>query len=151
MNAKRHQLLRVAVKALGMCEADYRALLRDYGGVDSATRLTEHGFDQVMARLRQLGFTSSKRHAGYGERAGMASAGQIELIRSLWSKVADNPTEADLNRWIEGHFIGGVSSLRFLTAQGASKVIGALRSWEARRASQISAGQSVARDAPDAL
>lgn len=44
MNANRIKLVQVARKALALDEEAYRAILREYGGVDSATALDDRSF-----------------------------------------------------------------------------------------------------------
>lgn len=130
--AKRVQLIQVARKALGLDEDSYRAILRDYGGAESATALDDRGFAMVMDRFRHLGFVSDKRKAAYSpnDRQGMASAAQIALIRELWGKLSRDGTDAALDKWI-GRF--GVSALRFVDAERARRIVGALKAWEARK------------------
>ena len=56
--AKRVKLVQVARKALALDDEAYRAILRDYGGVDSAKALDEHRFAKVM----DLPSERSRRH-----------------------------------------------------------------------------------------
>lgn len=132
---KRVRLVQVARKALSLDDEAYRAILRDHGGVDSATALTNVGFDRVMDRFRYLGFVSDKRKASFSanDRIGMATASQIALIRELWSKLSRNGSEAALNKWISRF---GVDALRFADADRAQRILGALRVWERRTATQ---------------
>lgn len=129
---KRVKLVQVARKALALDDEAYRAILRDYGGVDSAKALDEHRFAKVMDRFRYLGFISDKRKAAFrpNDRDGMASAAQITLIRELWAKLSRDGTEAALNKWISRF---GVDALRFVDAERARRIVGALRAWEARK------------------
>jgi phage gp16-like protein len=133
--AKRVQLVQVARKALGLDEEAYRAILRDYGGVDSATALDDRGFGMVMDRFRYLGFVSDKRKAAFrpNDRIGMASAAQVTLIRELWAKLSRDGSEAALNKWISRF---GVSALRFADADRARRIVGALKAWERRKVIQ---------------
>lgn len=133
MNAKRLQLVQVARKALGLDEDAYRAILRDYGGVASARALDDRGFDRVMDRFRYLGFVSDKRKASFsvGNRPGMATAAQIAMIRKLWTKLSRDGSDAALDQWISRF---GVDALRFVDAPRAQRILGALRAWEARKA-----------------
>ena len=137
MSGKRVKLIQVARKALALDEDAYRAILRDHGGVDSATALDDRGFDRVMDRFRYLGFVSDKRKASFSpnDRIGMASAAQIALIRDLWGKVSTDGTPAALDKWINRF---GVSALRFVDDRTATRIIGALRGWEARLATLAS-------------
>lgn len=132
MNANRIKLVQVARKALALDEEAYRAILREYGGVDSATALDDRSFARVMDRFRHLGFVSDKRAAAFSahNRHGMATAAQIEMIRDLWAANTGSIDDGALNRWLERHF--HISALRFLPRAKAHKVIGALRTWAAR-------------------
>ena len=68
----------------------------------------------------------------YGERPGMASFAQIELIRELWREIHRERTCDDeaLAGWLRKY--QKVDSLRFLTAPAARKVITAFMAWKAR-------------------
>lgn len=146
MNTKRIMLVQVARKALALDEEAYRAILRNYGGVESATALDDRSFARVMDRFRHLGFVSDKRAAAFSahNRHGMATAAQIEMIRELWAANTGSADEGGLNHWLERHF--RISALRFLPRAKAHKVIGALRTWEARM--KAKAGDEVATSQP---
>lgn len=133
--AKRVQLVQIARKALALDEEAYRAILRDYGGVDSATALDDRGFGLVMDRFRYLGFVSDKRKAAFrpNDRIGMASAAQVTLIRELWAQLSRDGSEAALSKWISRF---GVSALRFADADRARRIVGAMKAWETRKANQ---------------
>lgn len=134
----RHKVLAVARKQLGMDEADWRAILSEWGGVTSARDLDDAGFDRVMARLRQLGFVSDHWQAGHGDRADRATPHQLRLIRELWQEGAVDPTEAHLRAWLLKTF--KISDLRFATPRMARGAIAALKKMQARRALQRRAG-----------
>jgi hypothetical protein len=114
----------VAKKQLNLAEADYRAILLNHGGVESARDLDDPGFNAMMDRFRELGFVSTARKAGFGARDGMASPGQVAKIHALWKQWAADPSEANLNHFLEHRF--GVSALRFLPATKTRAVITAL-------------------------
>lgn len=128
------KLLRVAKAALDLDEETYRGILASYGGASSAKALDGRGFDDVMDRFRALGFVSDARRAKggtYGERFNMATPRQLGMIQSLFEEVADNPTADHLTAWLEHSH--KVSSLRFVTATKAGKLIAALKAWKARK------------------
>jgi hypothetical protein len=129
--ASKLALLQVAKSRLGLTEDDYRAILENYGGSRSARGLDGRGFDAVMDRFRALGFTSTARARSYGERAGMASPGQVATVRKLWGDWADDPSEANLNAFIQR--TAKVSALRFLDAPSAGAVITALKAMVERK------------------
>jgi len=122
-------LVHVAVRQLGLGEEDYRAVLSKAAGVTKASELDARGFDAVLDHLRRLGFVSAHRKRSYGARLGMATDGQVRLIRELWAEVSGNLPEPQLNAWLQ-HF--GISALRFATKDKAAKVIAALKAWKAR-------------------
>jgi hypothetical protein len=132
ISAGQCKLIHVARRQLQLTEDDYRAILDGYGGVASARDLDHEGFDRVMAYFNQCGFVSTWKKRTFGNRPGMASPGQVDLIRKLWRAWSDNSDqEASLNRWLENKF--GISALRFLDPAGASKAITALRAMGARK------------------
>lgn len=131
MNRQCIAQIHVAKAKLGMTEDDYRALLRDYAGVESSKALDDDGFELVMFRFHELGFESAwlKRHYGY--RAGMVTPRQVALMRKLWAKYTRGQgSNAQLDRWLERTF--KVSSQRFLTRELAGKAIAALVSMASR-------------------
>jgi phage gp16-like protein len=124
-------LLAVAKKQLVLSEEDYRAILENVGGSRSAKGLDDLGFGAVMDRMRELGFTSTARQRSYGERPGFATPGQVQKIRALFRRWADDPSDANLNSFLEHKF--GVSALRFLPAAKVSGVVAALTAMVAKK------------------
>ena len=133
LNKAKLQLLHIARRELQMDEVDYRTELLRLGGVESARDLDERGFDALMDRFKQLGFTSQRDRKGFFgiSRPGMASPAQLALIVDLWKELVPNPSDASLARWLERHF--SVSAVRFLTSAKANAVIGAMRAWQKRK------------------
>lgn len=133
MTKRHHGLLHVARQRLGMSDDDWRALLHRVAGVTSSRALTPYSFDAVLAELRRLGFASTwSRNTFGGVRPGMATPGQLALIRDLWRDFTDGAgDDVSLGRFMSGK--GWPSHLRFLDGQTARKVIGALRAMLARR------------------
>ncbi|NIZ15749.1 phage protein GemA/Gp16 family protein, partial [Phaeobacter sp. HF9A] len=77
--------------------------------------------------------TKSPQKRGDYQRPGMASFAQIELIRDLWHEHTHGKAgEEQLNLWLERCW--KISSLRFLEATVAPKVITALKAMKARAA-----------------
>jgi hypothetical protein len=133
ITSRQISLLRVAVRQLGWSDDAYRAALVRIAGVTSATELDREGFEAMLGFCESRGFTPLEpRGPSFGERAGMASFAQLELIRNLWAEITRHayPGEEELNRWLLKH--SKVSSLRFLTKPQAQKVITALKAWKAR-------------------
>ena len=135
------RLVQLARKRNGMSDRRYYGMLQDWAGVVSASDLDGRGFDLVMAFLEVEGFERAPVHQaapGFGRRPGFASPEQVELIRSLWREwsgptaESDATLEAGLNAWLERYH--RASSLRFLTAAGAGKVITSLKTMKSRQA-----------------
>ncbi|RBO54524.1 regulatory protein GemA [Rhodovulum sp. BSW8] len=129
------KLLHVARRKLRLPEAAYRMVLVELAGVTSSKDLDRDGFQAVMGYFEWLGFAPTRaRGQDFGERPGMASFSQLELIRTLRVEFTrcDGAGETSLNAWLEHYW--KVSSLRFLTMADARKVITALKSMK-RRAS----------------
>lgn len=132
INEGKVRLIHVARRQLGLTEEDYRSILGLYGGVKRSAELDGPGFTAVMARFEQLGFRSTSPRRPLPARVGMASQGQSSLIRQLWAESTDDEgTEAGLGKWLEKVF--KVSSIRFVTAELAPKVISGLRSMKTKR------------------
>lgn len=131
ISSKQIALLHVAKARLGLSEDQYRDVLVQIGGVTSSTGLDQNGFSAVMGFLEWRGFTPLVPHGrNYGDRPGMATFAQIELVRDLWREYTRGGGEETLNKWLERCFT--VSSLRFLKKDTAPKVITALKAMKAR-------------------
>jgi hypothetical protein len=126
LSPKRIALLHVARRELGLSDPHYRAILAGAAGVRSSTELCELGFEAVMHQLTALGFRSTWTARTYGQRPGMATPAQVDLMRGLWREYhGADPRDAQLNRWLaKYHKIG---ALRFVDAEKAGAVLAALR------------------------
>lgn len=119
--------VQIARKKLNMSDTDYRALLQRVAGVSSSTELTQEGFALVMDEFARLGFISTARHeaAMQDRRASWAASyAQRSKIAAMWDAWKGQHDPDGLRRWLEHHH--GVSDLRFVSAEKACKVIGAL-------------------------
>lgn len=128
-------LLHVAAGKLNWDEELYRSVLVRIAGVTSSKELDREGFEAIMAFCAYCGFRPLGKDAPrYGNRPGMATFAQIELIRELWRELhrAAECDDAALAGWLLKYH--KVSSLRFLTLDGARKAIVALKSWKSRAA-----------------
>lgn len=87
-----------------------------------------------MGYFEYLGFKPlTTRGPDYGTRPDMASFAQLEFIRTLWREYTHGQAgEEELNKWLERCW--KVSSLRFMSADTAPKVITALKAMKARAA-----------------
>ncbi|WP_240335582.1 regulatory protein GemA [Pseudotabrizicola algicola] len=127
-------LIKLAVRQLKIPDDVYRTALAQFG-VTSCTEFDAEGFNAFMAWLERVGFRPmEKKGPDYGERPGMASLAQLELIRNLWNELTHHhyQTEDQLNAWLLRTF--KVSSLRFVTKPLAQKIITALKAMRQRAA-----------------
>jgi len=126
-------ILHVARAKLGWDDEMYRQVLVRIAGVTSSTELDQRGFEAVMGFCQYCGFRPlSKGAPRYGNRPGMATYAQLELVRELWREVhgtAECNDEA-LTGWLRKWF--KVDSMRFLTMEGARKAITALKAWKSQ-------------------
>lgn len=133
ITAKQVKLLHVVKAKLGWDDDTYRAVLVRIAGVTSSKELDQDGFDTLMAFAEHSGFQPLTKGAPrYGNRPGMATFAQLELIRELWREIHAQ-TECDdaaLAGWLAKY--AKISSLRFMTFDAARKVITALKAWKAR-------------------
>lgn len=135
LTRKHTSIIHVAKAQLGLTDDDYRAILQAVAGVDSSTELCDAGFEAVMYRFQQLGFESAWNRRHFGHRPGMASPGQVALIRELWADFTDGMgTDATLGKWLRRQF--KIEAVRFLPSDTARKAIGALKAMNARKATQ---------------
>ena len=133
LTRKQLGLVHVAKKQLGLEDEDYRAILRLEAGVNSARDLDAAGLEAVMWRFKELGFKHSADPSYYGDRAGMASPGQVAYIRNMWANYTDGEgTDRSLGKLLDR--VAKVSDIKFLTTGGATKAITALRAMVARKA-----------------
>ena len=128
-------ILHVAKAKLGLDDETYRQVLVRVAGVTSSKDLDYAGFQAVMGFFDYAGFRPTGIGAPrYGNRPGMASFAQLELIRELWRELH---REAEVNEealagWLLKYH--KVHSMRFLTLDAARKVITALKAWKSRAA-----------------
>jgi hypothetical protein len=126
MTRQKLAVIAVAKKSLHLSEGEYREILRDTGQVESAKDLDEYGFEAIMFRFSQMGFRSTWNQQNFGYRPGMASPRQVAMIRTLWGKFTKGQgDDKSLGQLLSNKF--GISSIRFLDADKARKVGGALK------------------------
>ena len=133
MALTRQQLaaIHVGKKALGLADDDYRAILHRVAGATSARQLDSLGFELVIEHFASLGWRPSFRRPYLGRRPGMASPGQVTLMRTLWDRYTRGEgVDLTLGKWLKRTF--GVSALQFVTAAQALKAIDALRAMVSR-------------------
>lgn len=131
-------VIQVARQQLGLTDEDYRSILNNCGGVGSSKDLCDDGFEAVMFRFSQLGFRSTWNKANFGYRTDMATPRQVAYIRNLWKEYTNGTgDDASLGKWLESKF--KVSSVRFIPANCAQKIITALKNMQGRKTTGIAA------------
>ncbi|MGQ2940593.1 MAG: regulatory protein GemA [Blastomonas fulva] len=132
-SSKRHKLLQLGRKRLALSDEAYRDILKRCAGVDSAKHIENAGFAKVMDEFRRLGFVSFARARAFdrGDLSGKASAGQVNMIKSLWLECTGDGDEAALDTFIRNKF--KIDALRFTDHSHAVKIISALRGWKASK------------------
>ena len=103
---KKKAIVHIAKEDLRLDEESYRQILKGVAGVESATQLTEEGFEKVMRRFQEMGFKGLlpdpyqpvpkgrliPSESPQGEQAMTPS--QLSFISYLLEKLG----------WEEGHF-----------------------------------------------
>ena len=86
-------ILHVAASKLGWDDDTYRMVLVRIAGVTTSNDLDQAGFEAVMGFADYCGFRPLVKGAPrYGNRPGMATFAQLELIRELWRELHDQET-----------------------------------------------------------
>lgn len=127
------KLLWTAKTKLKITDEQLRTALVQLTGCTSTRDLDADGFDVMMGLFEYLGFRPlAAKGANYGDRPGMATFGQLELIRDLWHEYTKGQAgEDELNKWLLNHW--KLSSLRFVRKDKAPKMITALKAMKARK------------------
>lgn len=128
---KQIALLHVAKRDLALADEDWRAILSQWGDVESSADLTQEGCELVLHRLKELGFRPKRPKGHLGHRRDMASPAQVALVRKLWRQYhGDDENDAHLNAWL--YRFHHVSALRFVDAKKVGDVITALKAMTSR-------------------
>lgn len=135
MTLNRRQVAKVktAIKQLELPDEIYRDMLAELG-VTSCTELDNEGADRLYGWFRQLGFRDSNDRGEQfdeADRAGMASNSQLNFLRHLWKTWAATGDLEGLPHWLERAF--GVTAVRFLDRETASKAIQGLQAMHRRK------------------
>lgn len=123
--------IKFAQRQLGLIDEEYRAILRRVAGVSSSTELTQASFASLMNEFLRLGFVSTARSEAAkqeGRAAWASSHAQRSKIVALWDAWKGRHDPEGLRHWLEKKH--GVSDLRFVSAEKARKIIGALSSFK---------------------
>ncbi|GJM12763.1 MAG: GemA protein [Pseudohongiella sp.] len=145
--------IKIAISQLGISDEDgdvesgvlstYRQMLQQLTGKTSvsAKAMTDKERGKVISHLRRQGFRASARHKNRTRPKfpGMASNGQIGLLRHLWkclieAKALNAGESASLDSWIRNKTKkyndgAGYSSVEFLPMEVARQMIEELKSW----------------------
>lgn len=135
-------IIHVAKARMGLDDTTYRDILRNHGKVESSLALDWRGYQAVMRRFKELGFSirhkkseksaesAAKKYDDLGQRPGMASPAMLRKIEAMWRDVARVPTDAALRIFLMQRF--GAGDLRFLSAAIAWRVVEALKKMQSR-------------------
>jgi hypothetical protein len=77
------KLVQIARRQAGLEEGQYRTILRSVAGVDSCTKLSQEGFEDVMAVIESCGFTDRTHGAGYWQRKSGDGSRRVWKIHQL--------------------------------------------------------------------
>lgn len=135
MKVSKSQLARIHIAKKDLCLDDtvYRQILINETGKKSAALLSYGQAKTVIEYFEAAGWKPNGRHEARGERReyrkrdGFASPRQVGMIKGLWAELSYAPKErrdGALREFMHKKF--GVSDLRFLSSEGAPKVINAL-------------------------
>ena len=103
---KKKALVHIAKEDLCLEEESYRQILKGVAGVESATRLTEEGFERVMKRFQEMGFKGLLPHPYHPVPKGrLIPSGSPQGLEAITSNQQDFISYL-LERlsWDEGHY-----------------------------------------------
>lgn len=134
MKASKGQLARIHIarKDLGLDEFVYRQILFNETGKRSAADLTYGQAKTVIEYFESAGWRPKNAspltpQRSDASRPGFASPRQKRMIQGLWTDLSYAPKDRHAGALREFmNRISGVSDLRFLSSEGAAKVISAL-------------------------
>lgn len=137
-------ILHIAKKDLALDDEVYRGILEAYAGVRSSVDLDRAGYNRVLSRFKELGFSprpKRKRFQNLSGRPGMATPAQLRKIEAMWVTVSDSTRPATtLRRFLFNRF--RTTDLRMLTTATASNVIEALKAMQQTKWGVNRGGQS---------
>lgn len=126
------KLVHVAVRKLGLEDADYRAILRRVADVDSAKDCSVPQLRRLMLEFRRLGFGDER---GQTIRANLAGHPTARKARALWISlhalgVVDDPSERALEALGKRQL--GVDRLHWADQSQGARLIEALKAMAER-------------------
>lgn len=137
--------IHIARKDLGLDELVYREVLFNETGKRSAADLTYLQAEKVLKYFEAAGWKPKVQDSGFParggiqggkQREGFASPKRLRMIEGLWADLSFAPKDrqkAALREFLWKRF--HCSDLRFLTSEGAAKVINALLAMQKGRES----------------
>jgi len=125
------RLIHVGKGQLKLEDEVYRKLLHSVTGKTSTTEMRVDQLEDVLARLKRLGFKVRVPKAK-GDQRRLAHSSQDRKIRALWLALHEagavrDPSEAALNAWVKRET--GVEALQWVDGEQASKLIEQLKRW----------------------
>ena len=126
--------IHIAVKDLALPRDQYEAMVMgvSVNRASSSKDLTEPELGRLLDRLRDLGWVSKPKTPKEPKLGKGAEDGQAAMIRGMWAKLATDPSDGALRKWVEKWT--GKSDLRFCTSRDKGKLIEGLKAWAAREA-----------------
>ena len=92
-------ILHVAKAKLLWDDETYRMALVRIAGVETSKDLDQAGFEAMMGFAEYCGFRPLEKGAPrYGNRPGMATYAQLEMIRELWRELHEQETVDEEHR-----------------------------------------------------
>lgn len=98
--------IHLAIKQIGLCDADHRALLQQLHGVDSSAKLNARQRGQYLGHLKKLGFrpapSAAKANTNIDRR--LDQSPEMSKARAIWLMlhkigVVRDPSESALVAW----------------------------------------------------
>lgn len=110
--------IHLALKQIGLCDADHRALLQQLHGVDSSSKLNARQRGQYIGHLKKLGFKPAppKAKAQTNIDRRLDTSPEMRKARAIWLMmhaigVVRDPSESALVAW--GKRMGKVDALQW--------------------------------------
>ena len=103
---KKKAVVHIAKEDLHLDEESYRQILKGVAGVESATQLTEEGFEKVMRRFQEMGFKGLLPHPYHPSPKGrLIPPDSPQGMESITSTQNDFITYLlEKLNWGEGHY-----------------------------------------------
>jgi phage gp16-like protein len=127
--------IHLALKQIGLCDADHRALLQQLHGVDSSSKLNARQRGQYIAHLKKLGFKpappKAKVQANIDRR--LDTSPEMRKARAIWLMlhaigIVRDPSESALVAW--GKRMGKVDALQW--QRRPDMLVEGLKTWAMR-------------------